>query len=91
MDVYRENEASASNLQFQIWTGTNWTWYYSFTKSLAVGWNSNVTFGLTSNEWGTNGTWWVTPANLDKVQQILFKFTDYTNAGITYLDNMRVQ
>lgn len=91
VDIYRENEASASNLQFQIWTGTNWTWYYSFTKSLAVGWNSNVTFGLTSNEWGTNGTWWVTPANLDKVQQILFKFTDYTNAGITYLDNMRVQ
>ncbi len=91
VDVYRETSAGASNLQFQIWTGTNWTWYYSWSKALSPGWNSNVTFNLNAAEWGTTNGWGATPADLDKVQQILFKFYDYTNAGIAYLDNIRVQ
>ena len=88
VDIYREN--GASNLQFQIWTGTNWNWYYSWTKALQPGWNSNVTFTLTSTEWGNTNGWGATPANMDKVQQILFKFTDYTNAGHTYIDNIKL-
>lgn len=89
VDVYREG--GETNLQFQVWTGTNWTWYYSWTKDLALGWNSNVTFTLTAAEWGTTNGWGATPADLDTVQQILFKFTGYTNAGIAYIDNIRVQ
>ncbi|MFH0952839.1 MAG: DUF5060 domain-containing protein [Verrucomicrobiota bacterium] len=89
-DVYREN-GGASNVQFQIWTGTNWAWYYSWTKALTPGWNSNVTFTLNSTEWGNTNGWGVTPGNLDRVQQILFKFSDYTNAGSAYLDNIRLQ
>ena len=88
MDIYREN--GASNLQFQVWTGTDWAWYYSWTKPLQPGWNSNVTFTLNSTEWGNTNGWGATPANLDKVQQILLKFTDYTNAGQTFIDNIRL-
>ena len=88
MDIYREN--GASNLQFQVWTGTDWAWYYSWTKPLQPGWNSNVTFTLNSTEWGSTNGWGATPANLDKVQQILLKFTDYTNAGQTFIDNIRL-
>jgi hypothetical protein len=89
-DIFPEN--GASNLQLQIWTGTNWTWYYSWTKSLTNNcWNTNVTFNLNAAEWGTTNGWGATPANLDRVQQILFKFTDYTNAGAVYLDNIRLQ
>jgi hypothetical protein len=66
-------------------------WYYSWTKPLTPGWNSNVTFNLNAAEWGTTNGWGATPANMDKVQQMLFKFYDFTNAGITYLDNIRVQ
>ena len=89
VDVYREG--SETNLQFQLWTGTNWTWFYSWTKDLVLGWNSNVTFHLTAAEWGTTNGWGATPADLGTVQQILFKFTGYTNEGMTYIDNIRVQ
>ncbi len=88
VDVYPEN--GATNVQFQMWTGTNWTWYYSWTKELSPGWNSNVTFNLDQAEWGTTNGWGATPANLDRVQQILFKFTGYTNAGAVCVDNIRL-
>lgn len=90
VDVYRES-GGASNVQLQMWTGTNWNWYYSWTKPLTVGWATNVTFTLNSTEWGNTNGWGVTPGNMDKVQQILFKFIDYTTAGSTYIDNIRLQ
>lgn len=89
VDLYPEN--GSTNVQLQMWTGTNWTWYYSWTKVLTNGcWNSNVTFNLNQAEWGTTNGWGATPADMDRVQQILFKFMDYTNAGIVYMDNIRL-
>ncbi len=88
--VYRDGAAGASNVQMQIWTGTNWTWYYSWDKTLSAGWNSNVTFTLNAAQWGDTNGWGATPQNLWRVQQILFKFTGYGTSGVTYIDNIRL-
>ncbi|MBN1270066.1 MAG: DUF5060 domain-containing protein, partial [Kiritimatiellae bacterium] len=87
-DVYRGG--TETQMQLQVWTGSDWHWYYSWTKSLDPGWNTNVTFSFDSAEWGDTNGWDKTPANMDLVQQILFKFTGQTNAGAVYIDNIRL-
>jgi hypothetical protein len=91
---------SSTNAQLLMRAGAGWDWYYSKNVGVSSGWNTNITFYFHSNEW-THAVWndgtesWdydynVPAGGLEEMQQIFIKVSGYTNAGIVYVDNMRV-
>jgi hypothetical protein len=90
----------STNIEFLMRSGSNWVWQYSAPQGISNGWNYDVTFDLTAENWtrvewndqtGSNEFHYnVAPVGLEEMQQIFIKVSGYTNDGVVYFDNMRL-